>query len=210
MELHGRPRMALLAGTIMDTRTRNWRRTVYGISLAAVVVYAAFGQRIHPSIALLTPLRIDLFALTVLGISATLRGAERAQEVAGFRGWWPSIPVGGLLGAAFVAPWAAFPWLVVPAMAMAWAGKGRGLGRIGTGAEWGHSGLAIVLLAAVMNSAVLAGSTSRGLRISPGDFAAQGLPREQPVGRYPPSRCLGHRPGRPSHPRHSRTWVSHS
>ena len=81
--------------------------------------------------------------------------------------------MGGLLGAAFVAPWAAFPWLVVPAMAMAWAGKGRGLRRIRTGAVWGHSGLAIVLLAAVINSVVVAGATSRGLRILPEAFAAQ-------------------------------------
>ena len=56
---------------------------------------------------------------------------------------------------------------------MAWSGKGRGLGRIGTGAEWGHSGLAIVswLLSSTVPSWPI--FTSRGLRISPEDFEAQ-------------------------------------
>jgi hypothetical protein len=134
--------------------------------------FAALGQRINPSVAIAAPLRIDIVALALLGVLTllpSLPSTERGRGNAiGVRALGPPLVAGSLLGAAFVAPWAAFPWLVFPALAIAWSGKGLsrkpGCRRLG---------LTVALLAAVINSAVVAGASSRGLRISPEDFATR-------------------------------------
>jgi len=86
----------------------------------------------------------------------------------GARPWTPQILAGGLFGAALVAPWAAVPWLLGPALCIARAGRdpGRRLG-------WGRAGMSVALLVAVGNCALIAAASSRGLWISPEDFAAQ-------------------------------------
>ncbi|NNM04552.1 MAG: DUF2867 domain-containing protein [Gemmatimonadetes bacterium] len=145
----------------MATRALTGRNTVYEISLLAVGTFAAFGPRIIPSVAFSAPLRLDVLALAFLGVVVLWPGPER------LRGGVPWIVSGGLLGAAFIAPWAAFPWLVVPALAIAWAGKGHGR----PGPSRAGSGLALLILAAVSNSALLAGASSRGVRITSEDFA---------------------------------------
>jgi len=146
------------------------RRIVYGASLVAIGAYAALGPRINPWIAVGVPLRIDVLALAFLGLFSFSPGLPSAERVGG-RNAGPRVlglplVVGGLLGAAFVAPWAAFPWLVVPALALAWSGRGRSRGWVGSG-----SGVLPALTAAVISCAVVVGASSRGFRISPEDFA---------------------------------------
>jgi len=149
---------------------------VYETSLLAVGLYAALGPKLHPSIAIVAPLRIDFIALAVLGIVTLLpfrerlggKIAEKGEGAVGARSWAPQILTGGLLGAAIVAPWAAVPWLVGPALAVAWAARDRSQ-QVG----WGRSGVAVALLAAVANCAVVAVASSRGLRIHPEDFATR-------------------------------------
>ncbi len=163
----------------METRALARRKIVYEISLLALGTFAALGPRVFPSVAVITPLRVDIMALAFLGMTILLPGAER------LRGVMPWIVSGGLLGAAFVSPWAVFPWLVVPALGVVWAGKGlgrssrlggadaarAGSGLRGPGSVRADSGLALVILAAMANSAFLAGASSRGIRITPEDFA---------------------------------------
>ena len=155
----------------MTSRALDRRRRVYGISLIALGTFAALGPRITPSVAFGAPLRIDILALAFLGWLTLLPGRERVGGgAARVRAGVSHLVAGGLFGAAFVAPWAAVPWLVGPALAVAWAVRGH---RLKPG--WGRSGMAIALLAAVTNSAVIAGASSRSLRISPEDFATRGF-----------------------------------
>jgi len=168
----------------MVTRVQSSRRIVYGISLVAMGTFAALGPWITPSVAFVAPLQIDILALTFLGVLALPPGKERVRGGAGVGGeatgvggsgagiwaWVPHMVAGGLLGAAFVEPWAAFPWLVGSALGIAWAGKGRN-----PKPGFRRSGLAVALLAAVVNCAVLAVASSRGVRISPEDFATRDL-----------------------------------
>jgi hypothetical protein len=164
----------------MTLRARRHRRLVCEWSPLVVGVYAAFGPWINPSVAVDSLLRIDLFLLALFGLLVFALGVgtdkgerEWAEEpkrrppdagggTAGRRSLGPSILVGGLLGAAFVAPWAAFPWLVGPALVVAWAGRGTGGGKRCRGL-----GLATVVLVMVLNSALLASVSARGLRESP-------------------------------------------
>jgi hypothetical protein len=138
-------------------------------SLLAVGAYAAFGPWINPSVAVESSLRIDLFSLALFGLPVFVLGAggvvggERFEGgTSGLRSVVPSILVGGLLGAAFVAPWAAFPWLVGPALVIAWAGRDDG----GRG-RCHRLRLTTVVLALVLNAALLAAISARGLRVSP-------------------------------------------
>jgi len=112
---------------------------------------------------------MDLMALAFLG--AWVLGSRRnpvggGGTVSGTRIGGPvgvgagvaTVVAGGLLGAAFVAPLMAFPWLVLPAVAVAWASGVRG------------SGVAGLILAASLNCALVTGLSARGFRISPNGF----------------------------------------
>ena len=162
----------------MITRDFFRSRIVNEVSLIALGTFAALGPSISPSVALGLPLRIDIAALAFLGVltllpgRSDLPGPSGAGRVGGkvnkVRALGAPLVAGGLLGAAFVAPWAAFPWLVLPALAIAWSGEGR-RGRLGGRG----SGLGLALLAAALNSALVAGASTGGLRISPEDFDAR-------------------------------------
>ena len=162
----------------MATRASLCRRMVYETSLLSVGIYAALGPRVHPSVDIVSPLRIDIAALVVLGMMTLLPFRERVEGPAwetgggavGARPWMPQILAGGLLGAALVAPWAAVPWLVGPALAIAWAGRdsGRVFG-------WGRAGVSLALLVATTNCAAVALASSHGLRLPPEEFAARDL-----------------------------------
>ena len=138
----------------------------------ALGTFAALGPKISPSVALGAPLRIDIAALAFLGVLTLLPGPSSRRRVGGkangVRALGAPLVTGGLLGAAFVAPWATFPWLVLPALAIAWSGRGRIRKPGGRGL-----GLAVALLAASVNSAVVAGASSRGFRMSPEEFDAR-------------------------------------
>lgn len=140
----------------------NRRRKLFGFSLLAMGAFAVLGPHITPSVAFGAPLRIDLIVLVALGGLIFLLPAGRTR---GGMSWAVS---GGLFGLAFVAPWAAFPWLVVPALAIVWAGRDRSRRR-----GWVGSGVAVALLAAIGNSAVVAAASARGLRVSAEDFASR-------------------------------------
>ncbi len=147
-------------------------KTVTRTSLSAVGTYGAMGPWINPSVAVDIPLRADLLALALVGfltLGPGKIGAEKGLE--GIRALGLPMVVGGLLGAAFLAPLAAFPWLVIPALAMAWGARGndraaRSRGRV----------LAIGLLALCANSTILAVASSRGTRISPEAFGIEDYP----------------------------------
>ena len=154
----------------MNSRNFDLTGTVYRLSLVVAGTFAALGPMITPSVAITDPLRVDIAALVSLGVVPLMSGWPGTMAA----GWgnpriWAgasNIVAGGLVGAAFVSPWAAFPWLLLPAMGMAWAGKGRGRNPRARG-----SGLVVVLLAGLLNAALVAGASSRGLRVSPEDFA---------------------------------------
>ena len=147
-------------------------RTVCRTSLLAVGTYGALGPWINPSVAVGLPLRLDLVALGLLGF-LTLRPGRKGAEgrFAEIRALGFPVTVGGLLGAAIFAPWAAFPWLAGPALAIAWSGRGRGWN-----SSWMGRGLALALMAFCANSTLLAVASSRGLWISPEEFAARDIP----------------------------------
>jgi len=79
--------------------------------------------------------------------------------------------IGGLLGASFVAPWASFPWLVLPALAIAWAWRGPSGRRHIPG-----TGPATACLSALTICTLLAGVSSRGLRVSHEEFSTKDFP----------------------------------
>ena len=144
------------------------------ISLFAIGIFAALGPWIHPSVAFIAPLRVAILFLAFLGVLTLASGWPGSDRVGGgSAGVWTRMPyvvIGGLLGAAFVAPWAAFPWLVLPALAMAWAGKGQSRKPEPRGA-----GVATALLAAVTSASLLAAASSSGLRISSEEFGTRDL-----------------------------------
>jgi hypothetical protein len=152
----------------MTAHTLFRRRRVFFVSLLALAVYALLGQRIHPDVALLTALKIDVLALTALGLMAVFRSGAGGWRRVGVGTWGPGAVTGGLLGAAFTAPWASVPWLALPALAIGWAAHGRHLGLPPL-----RRGLTVALLAALTNNVVVAASSSRGLRVSPEELAAQ-------------------------------------
>ncbi len=139
-------------------------RMACAFGLVALGTYAALGPLITPSVALDLPLRMDLLALTFLGSLSLLPVRRRAW------GWETgcSILVGGLLGAALVAPWVSVPWLVGPAAAVAWAGRGEG--RL---SNWTGAKVALGLIVLCGNASVLAAAQSRGLRVSAEEFESR-------------------------------------
>ncbi len=154
----------------MNPGDRTFRREAYGLSLFAIGTYAVFGPWIFPNVALVAPLRIDLIVLALLGLSA-LRpggawqgGGSPALEIMGPR--MPPLIIGGLLGAAFVAPWVAFPFLVAPALGIAWAERGRT-----QTTRRRQSALPLILLAGLTNTTLVATTSSRGLQVPPEEFA---------------------------------------
>lgn len=148
----------------MSTRKPAQGRMACGFGLVAVGTYAALGPLINPSVALDLPLRIDLLALTLLGSLSLFPSRRRAW------GWASgcSILVGGLLGASLVVPWVSVPWLVGPAAAVAWAG--RGVGRL---SSWTGPKVALGLIALCGNASVLAVAQSRGLRVPAEEFESR-------------------------------------
>jgi hypothetical protein len=149
-------------------------------SLVAVGGYGVVGAWINPAVEVVTSLRVNVLVLAVAGLlwargrlggtgSGNFQegGAARRFPLTGpasFRAWGLPVVVGGVLGAAFVSPWAAFPWLVIPAVALGWARKG-----------WydGSGAVAVAVLTFAGNAALLAGISSRGLRISPAEMEAK-------------------------------------
>ena len=147
-------------------------KTVTRTSLSAVGTYGALGPWINPSVAVDLPLRVDLLALALVGFLALGPGRIGAEKgLAGIRALGLPLVVGALLGAAFLAPLAAFPWLVIPALAMVWGARGN---------HWAGGSrsraLAIGLLALSANSTILAVASSRGMRISPEEFGTKDYP----------------------------------
>jgi hypothetical protein len=141
--------------------------TACALGLMAVGTFAALGPLIHPALFLGLPLRVDLLALTFLGALSLFPGSGKV-------GRWPrgcSFLVGGLLGAAFVVPWAAVPWLVVPAGVVARIGPGSGRARGWRGLR---PGLALVALCA--NAGILATASAWGLRVPADEFESVDFP----------------------------------
>ncbi len=132
-----------------------------GLGLTAVGAYAALCPLINPSLPLGLPLRIDLLALTFLGALSLFPGRREEGGSATGR----SFLLGGLLGAAFVVPWASVPWIVGPAAVIAGAGRGSG----GPGRRRGFR-LGLVLVALCANASVLAAASAWSLRIPPEEF----------------------------------------
>jgi hypothetical protein len=78
--------------------------------------------------------------------------------------------VGGLAGAAVVAPFAAIPWLVLPALAIAWVGM-KGSRGLGTRSQ----AIRLAALVAVLNTTAMAAATASGLRVSTEAFSNQDI-----------------------------------
>jgi len=139
-------------------RMSGGRWVVGGASLAAVGGYGILGQWINPAVQVAVPLRLDLLALALMGWLWLLGRWGRATGL--------PILVGGLLGAALVSPWAVLPWLVFPAGALGWVGRGgRRTASVAT----------VAVLAFAGNAALLTGFSSRGLRISAPELEAMDL-----------------------------------
>jgi hypothetical protein len=139
------------------------------------MAYGALGPRINPPVEVSAALRVDLMGLAILG--AVAMGARWAGLV--------PLVVGGLLGAAFVGPWAAVPWLVLPAGGLGWAWRGRAERRPGL-RPISCPAAALVVLAVAGNAALLGALSSRGLRIPSAvlearDFRANSLLADVPV-----------------------------
>ena len=145
------------------------RRLLYGAALAVVAGYAVLGPRIHPAVAFGLPLRVDLLVLAGIGMLAL--GRRRVMggwRVSRCRPWvFPSV-LGGLAGAAVVAPLVAIPWLLLPGMTLAWAGT-RTTGRW----EFGWRGILVATLVASLNGTAVAVASAHGLRVSPEEFTVQ-------------------------------------
>jgi hypothetical protein len=158
-------------------RSPAFRRAVAWVALVAVVGYGALGPWINPSVEVANALRLDLIALATTGLLALRHRSELPMALVS----------GGLLGAAFVSPWAAFPWLTLPALALGW------VGRKPPGSTPAHGfrrptglSVAMALLALSGNAALVAAVSARGLRISveeieARDFRANSLLEDVPV-----------------------------
>lgn len=153
----------------LSRRVRISRRRTHQAALIAVAAYALIGPAMHPGVALASPLRADLLCLAAVGLLLPMPGVPRgASRLRRYRAWILPAVVGGLAGAAVVAPLVALPWLLLPGLALIWAGKGTA-GRQGAG--WR---LALVAaLAASLNATAVAAATARGLRVAPEAFSAQ-------------------------------------
>jgi hypothetical protein len=139
------------------------------LALLVIVGYAVLGPTIHPSVALGWPLRADLLLVAAFGFLAPRPGTSRA----GWRGgglplWVLPVVVGCLFGATVMAPLAAAPWILPPAVAMLWAGKGAPRRRT---VRWVP--LLAVVLGASLNGAAVGVATARGLRIPTEEMARQ-------------------------------------
>jgi hypothetical protein len=158
-------------------RSAALRKVVAWAALVAVGGYGVLGPWINPSVEVANALRLDLVVLATMGFFG-LRSRSELHL---------SLVSGGLLGAAFVAPWAAFPWLILPALALGRMGGGP---RESTEAHGFRrpTGLAIAvaLLALCGNAALMAAISARGLRVSveemeARDFRANSLLEDVPV-----------------------------
>lgn len=153
----------------LSRRVRISRRRTHEAALLAVAAYALVGPAIHPGIALASPLRADLLCLAAVGLLVPMPGVPKgAWRLSRGRAWVLPSVVGGLAGAAVVTPLVALPWLLLPGLALIWAGKGAG-GRQGAG--WRPVLVAVVV--ASLNGTAVAAATARGLRVSPETFSAQ-------------------------------------
>lgn len=159
----------------MNRKDRATRRAVSRLSLAALVFFGVFGPMMFPSVAVDAPLRIAVFALAGLGVSAMVSAGREmrlaGQNHSGDRERLTPLIFGGLLGAAFVSPLAAVPWLVLPAMAIAWAGRGSVRRRRPPG-----SGAAAAVLSALTLCTLVAATSSQGLRVSREEFSNKDFP----------------------------------
>lgn len=131
-----------------------------------LVVFALLHDRIVPSAAITRPLKVDMLILALLG-AAPLRIA--AWRPVWGRGAFVGLTVSGaLLGATMVSPWAALPWLMIPALAFFWVNRSRFGKR-----NRRTLALGVLLTAGLANLAALSVATAHGLRVQPEAFASQ-------------------------------------
>jgi hypothetical protein len=151
------------------TRTLTSRRRLYEAALVTVAGYAILGPAIHPAVALGSPVRVDLLGLAAMGLLSPRPGPARdVSKFSRYRPWVFPAVLGALAGVAVVAPLVAIPWLLLPGLAMTWAGT-RPTGRW----EFGWRGIFVVVLMASLNGTAVAAATAHGLRGSPQEFARQ-------------------------------------
>lgn len=145
------------------------RKRLFDLALLVIAGYAILGPRIHPSVALGWPLRADLLLLAALGFLVRRRGAIQAgPQPPGRQGWALPCVVGCLLGASMVAPLAAVPWILPPALAILWAGNGALSWK---SLRWFP--ILVTALATSLNSSAVGVVTARSLRISTEEMARQ-------------------------------------